>query len=132
MVSYNGHHQFNSRIPEFECLPSFEWLAHGKPNNGRQACLVSRLSSPSPLGRISSVDFDVRPPKFSTIFHFIGVDCMHDEGAVTMFRMNTSLLFPKLSSRARSSIIIQKYPTRNNPVVETACFYGKSVDIFMA
>ena len=79
MVSYNGQHQFNSRIPE--CLPSFEWLAHGKPNNGRQACLVSRLSSPSPLGRKSSVDFDGRPPKFSTIFHFfIGVDCMMKGG----------------------------------------------------
>ena len=77
MVSYNGHHQFNSRIPE--CLPSFEWLAHGKPNNGRQACLVSRLSSPSPLGRKSSVDFDGRPPKFSTIFHFFYWRWLHDE-----------------------------------------------------
>ena len=106
MVSYNGHHQFNSRIPE--CLPSFEVglsMASQTTVARHASFLWVAFLHPAPLGRKSSVDFDGRPPKFSIIFHFfIGVDCMM-KGAVTMFRMNTPLLFPK--TKLAGSIIIQ-------------------------
>ena len=121
-------------IPSSMVQQSNPWVFAIGPNNSRQACLVfvcrRRWSSFRHLHVAHSVKImamilmDGLPNWTVFVTFCIGVDMMR---GLTMFQMNTLLLFPKLNSLAVSYKF--KIPDAKCP---GGRHHTKNVDIFMA